>query len=109
MAAAGIPVVHREDDGDERTNARLAFALLRYTGICRSDVLKLSEGMERESALHFTVTKGALRNVRESGYFLVTPQNTAIGGNGDGNPMLSRAAPRPRHSPSGMWVTTCMA
>jgi site-specific recombinase XerD len=46
------------------TKARLAFALLRYTGVRRSDVVKLGKGMERDGALHFTVTKGALRKGR---------------------------------------------
>src|SRR3954466_540027 len=43
------------------TTARLAFALLRYTGVRRSDVVKLGKGMERDGALRFTVTKGSLR------------------------------------------------
>lgn len=43
------------------TKARLAFALLRYTGVRRSDVVKLGRGMEREGQLHFSITKGALR------------------------------------------------
>lgn len=43
------------------TKARLAFALLRYTGVRRSDVVKLGRGMERDGHLHFTITKGALK------------------------------------------------
>lgn len=43
------------------TKARLAFALLRYTGVRRSDVVKLGKGMERDGVLHFTVTKGSQR------------------------------------------------
>jgi integrase len=43
------------------TKARLAFALLRYTGVRRSDVVKLGKGMERDGVLHFMVTKGSLR------------------------------------------------
>jgi integrase len=43
------------------TKARLAFALLRYTGVRRSDAVKLGKGMEREGVLHFTVTKGSQR------------------------------------------------
>jgi integrase len=43
------------------TTARLAFALLRYTGVRRSDVVKLGKGMERDGVLYFTVTKGSLR------------------------------------------------
>ena len=46
------------------TKARLAFALLRYTGVRRSDVVKLGKGMERNEVLHFTVTKGSLRKGR---------------------------------------------
>jgi integrase len=49
------------------TKPRLAFALLRYTGVRRSDVVKLGKGMERDGALHFTVTKGALRKGRAGG------------------------------------------
>lgn len=43
------------------TIARLAFALLRYTGVRRSDVVKLGRGMEHDGRLHFSITKGALR------------------------------------------------
>jgi len=43
------------------TKARLAFALLRYTGVRRSDAVKLGKGMERHGVLHFTVTKGSKR------------------------------------------------
>ena len=43
------------------TKERLAFALLRYTGVRRSDVVKLGKGMERDGVLHFTVTKGSQR------------------------------------------------
>jgi len=46
------------------TKARLAFALLRYTGVRRSDVVKLGKGMERDGVLHFTVTKGSQRRGR---------------------------------------------
>lgn len=43
------------------SKARLAFALMRYTGVRRSDVVKLGKGMEKDGALVFTVTKGAQR------------------------------------------------
>jgi integrase len=46
------------------TKARLAFALMRYTGVRRSDVVKLGKGMERDGALVFTITKGAQRKGR---------------------------------------------
>lgn len=38
--------------------ARLAMALLLYTGVRRSDVVLLGPQMERDGWLHFTVTKG---------------------------------------------------
>jgi integrase len=46
------------------TKARLAFALLRYTGVRRSDVIKLGPGMEKDGALVFTITKGSKRKGR---------------------------------------------
>ena len=46
------------------SKARLAFALLRYTGVRRSDAVKLGRGMERDGVLHFTITKGAMRKGR---------------------------------------------
>ncbi len=55
------------------TKARLAFALLRYTGVRRSDVVKLGRGMERDGALHFTVTKGSLRKGKGGPKKLVLP------------------------------------
>lgn len=41
------------------TKARLALALLLFTGVRRSDVVKLGRQMERDGILHFTETKGA--------------------------------------------------
>lgn len=41
------------------SKARLALALLLYTGVRRSDVVKLGRQMERDGALHFTEKKGA--------------------------------------------------
>jgi len=41
------------------TTARLALALLLYTGVRRSDGVKLGRGMERDGILSFTETKGA--------------------------------------------------
>ena len=46
------------------TKARLAFAMLRYTGVRRSDVVKLGPGMVRNGVLQFTITKGAKRRGR---------------------------------------------
>lgn len=41
------------------TKARLALDLLLYTGVRRSDVVKLGRHMERDGALHFIETKGS--------------------------------------------------
>jgi integrase len=41
------------------TKARLALALLLFTGVRRSDVVKLGHHMERDGVLHFAETKGA--------------------------------------------------
>lgn len=46
------------------TQARLAFALLLFTGVRRSDVVKLGPFMERDGALHFAETKGARSKVK---------------------------------------------
>lgn len=46
------------------TKARLAFGLLRYTGVRRSDVVKLGRAMEKDGTLTFTVSKGATRRGR---------------------------------------------
>lgn len=47
------------------TRARLAMALLLYTGVRRSDVVRLGPNMERNGEFHFTETKG--RNVKKRG------------------------------------------
>lgn len=44
------------------SKARLAMALLLYTGVRRSDVVKLGRQMAREGWLHFSETKGQERN-----------------------------------------------
>src|SRR5262249_55445041 len=44
--------------------ARLAFDLLLYTGVRRSDVVKLGPQMERDGKLVFSETKGASRIVK---------------------------------------------
>lgn len=41
------------------TKAYLALALLLFTGVRRSDVVKLGRQMERDGVLHFTETKGS--------------------------------------------------
>lgn len=51
------------------TMARLAMALLLYTGVRRSDAVRLGPTMEQDDELHFTEVKGATmrRNKRHSG------------------------------------------
>ena len=46
------------------TKARLAFALLLYTGVRRSDVVQLGRQMVREGWIHFTETKGRAHRVK---------------------------------------------
>lgn len=41
------------------TKPRLAFAIFRYTGVRRSDAVKMGPGMERSGVLRFTVKKGS--------------------------------------------------
>lgn len=52
-------VVAYEDAHPVGSKARLALALLLYTGVRRSDVVKLGRQMERDGVLHFAETKGA--------------------------------------------------
>lgn len=47
------------------TMARLAMALLLYTGVRRSDVVQLAPNMERDGVLYFTETKGANTKTRK--------------------------------------------
>ncbi|MDR6952336.1 integrase [Ancylobacter sp. 3268] len=47
------------------TKARLAFSLLLYTGVRRSDVVKLGRQMIRNGWLYFTETKGRARRVKQ--------------------------------------------
>lgn len=46
------------------SKARLAFSILLFTGVRRSDAIKLGHPMERDGALHFQETKGAKRRGR---------------------------------------------
>src|SRR5215475_14305937 len=45
---------------------------------------------------------------RKRPYFFSTPQKTVTGGGGLRNVTLARTAVTLYHSPSGMWVTTCV-
>jgi integrase len=49
------------------TKARLAMALLLYTGVRRSDVVRLGPRMEHDGVLCFTETKGAIAKTRKRG------------------------------------------
>lgn len=59
------------------TKARLAFALLLYTGVRRSDVVQLGRQMVRDGWLHFTETKGRALHVKQR-EIPVLPQLQAI-------------------------------
>ena len=49
------------------TTARLAMALLLYTGVRRSDVVHLGPNIERDGVLHFTEVKGAKAKTHKRG------------------------------------------
>ena len=53
--------------------------------------------------------RDSLAAARSHAHFFVMPQNTVIGGGTFMVPILARTAPTPYHSPSGTWVTICMA
>ena len=60
------------------TKARLAFDLLLYTGVRRSDVVKLGPQMERDGKLVFTETKGSSRIVKTHELPILPPLRQSI-------------------------------
>src|SRR5205809_186609 len=60
------------------TKARLALDLLLYTGVRRSDVVKLGPQMERDSKLIFTETKGRARIVKTHELPILPPLRASI-------------------------------
>jgi integrase len=60
------------------SKARLALALLLYTGVRRSDVVQLGRQMEREGWLHFVETKGRDRIRKERAVPILPELRTAI-------------------------------
>jgi integrase len=60
------------------TKARLALDLILYTGVRRSDVVKLGPQMEREGKLVFTETKGRLRVVKTHELPILPPLRASI-------------------------------
>jgi site-specific recombinase XerD len=60
------------------TKARLAFDLLTYTGVRRSDVVKLGPQMEQEGMLCFTETKGARHRVKRHALPILPPLRASI-------------------------------
>jgi integrase len=60
------------------TKARLAFDLLLYTGVRRSDVVKLGPQMERDGKLLFTETKGASRKLKTHELPILRPLRQSI-------------------------------
>ena len=60
------------------TKARLAFDLLLYTGVRRSDVVKLGPQMERDGKLLFSETKGGSRIVKTHELPILPPLRQSI-------------------------------
>jgi integrase len=60
------------------TKARLALDLLLYTGVRRSDVIKLGPQMERDGKLVFTETKGRSRIVKTHELPILPPLRLSI-------------------------------
>jgi len=65
------------------TKARLAFDLLLYTGVRRSDVVKLGPQMERDGKLLFSETKGSSRITKTHELPILPPLRQSI----DATPM----------------------
>jgi len=60
------------------TKARLAFDLLLYTGVRRSDVVKLGPQMERDGKLLFSETKGSSRITKTHELPILPPLRQSI-------------------------------
>jgi integrase len=60
------------------TKARLAFDLLLYTGVRRSDVVRLGPQMERDGKLVFNETKGSARIVKAHELPILAPLRQSI-------------------------------
>jgi len=60
------------------TKARLALDLLLYTGVRRSDVVKLGPQMERDGRLVFTETKGRAHTVKTHEIPILPPLRASI-------------------------------
>jgi integrase len=60
------------------TKARLAFDLLLYTGVRRSDVVKLGPQMERDGKLVFSETKGRARIIKTHELPILAPLRASI-------------------------------
>src|SRR6185369_9693923 len=60
------------------TKARLALDLLLYTGVRRSDVVKLGPQMERDDHLVFTETKGRVHVVKTHQIPILPPLRASI-------------------------------
>ena len=61
------------------TKARLAFDLLLYTGVRRSDVVRLGPQMERDGKLVFSETKGNTRIIKSHELPILPPLRQSIG------------------------------
>jgi integrase len=90
------------------TKARLAFDLLLYTGVRRSDVVRLGPQMERDGKLVFSETKGSARIVKTHELPILPPLRKSIDATPIGNLIyLVTAWGRPHSAKAfGNWFKT---
>jgi len=90
------------------TKARLAFDLLLYTGVRRSDVVRLGPQMERDGKLVFSETKGSARIVKAHELPILPPLRESIDATPIGNLIyLVTAWGRPHSAKAfGNWFKT---
>lgn len=77
------------------TKARLALALLLYTGVRRSDVVRLGPQMERNGALHFTERKGSAHEPKHRAVDILPQLREVIDATPSGNLNFPGDAVRP--------------
>ena len=83
------------------TKARLAFDLMIYLGVRRSDVVKLGPQMERDGKLCFTETKGRGRQVKEHAIPIEPPLRASIDATPTGHLVFLTTAYGKPHSVKG--------
>ena len=83
------------------TKARLAFDLLLYTGVRRSDVVRLGPQMERDGKLRFSEIKGGSRIVKAHELPILPPLRQSIGATPTGHLVYLVTAYGHPHSAKG--------